>query len=133
MDLRPEAVLPFSLASRLFGALSVAPRETAYHLYTPVKSSDRNVSRELVELRGNISSAVSRVFGFNGLGLSHVKHVLEPEISYLFVPGVNQSNIPLMDEVDRINRSKRFYFCREQSILGKSRKPARRRAVGQQR
>jgi LPS-assembly protein len=123
MDLRPEAVLPFSLASRLFGALSVAPRETVYHLYTPVKSSDRNVSRELVELRGNIGSAVSRVFGFNGLGLSHVKHLLEPEISYLFVPGVNQSNIPIMDEVDRINRRNVFTFAVNNRFWGKAARP----------
>ncbi len=123
MDLRPEAVLPFSLASRLFGALSVAPRETIYHLYTPVKSSDRNVSRELVELRGNIGSAVSRVFGFNGLGLSHVKHVLEPEVSYLFVPGVNQSKIPIMDEVDRINRRNVFTFAVNNRFWGKVASP----------
>jgi LPS-assembly protein len=120
MDLRPEAVLPFSLASRLFGALSVAPRETVYHLYSPVKSSDRNLSRELVELRANIGSAVSRIFGFNSLGLSHVKHVVEPEVSYLFVPGVNQSRIPIMDEIDRINRRNVLTFAVTNRFWGKA-------------
>lgn len=120
MDLRPEAVLPFSLASRLFGALSVAPRETVYHLYSPVKSSDRNLSRELVELRANIGSAVSRIFGFTGLGLSHVKHVVEPEVSYLFVPGVNQSRIPIMDEIDRINRRNVLTFAVTNRFWGKT-------------
>lgn len=120
LDLRPEAVLPFQLASRLFGALSVAPRETVYHLYTPVQSSDRNVSRELVELRANINTAVSRVFAFNGLGLSYVKHVLEPEISYLFVPGANQSRIPIMDDIDRINRRNVFTFALTNRFWGKT-------------
>jgi len=119
-DFRPEAVLPFSLASRLFGSLSVAPRETVYHLYSPVKSSDRNVSRELVEIRGNVGTAVSRVFGFNGLGLSHVKHVLEPELSYLFVPGINQSRIPIMDEIDRINRRNVLTFALTNRFWGKA-------------
>lgn len=101
-DLRPEAVLPFRFASKLFGALSVAPRETLYHVYSPVKSGDHNLSRELVEVRGNVGTAVSRVFNFNALGLSRIKHVVEPELSYLFVPRIDQSRIPIMDEIDRI-------------------------------
>ncbi len=119
-DLRPEAILPFSLGSRVFGSASVAPRETVYHLYSPVKSSDHNVSRELVEMRANVGTAVSRVFGFNSLGLTHVKHVLEPEVSYLFVPGVNQSRIPIMDEIDRINRRNVLTFAVSNRFWGKS-------------
>ncbi len=119
LDLRPEFVLPFRLAPNLFGSLSAAPRETAYHLYSPVKSSDRNVSRELIELRGNIGTAVSRVFAFNSFGLGSVKHVLEPEVNYLFVPGVNQSKIPIMDGVDRVNRRNVLQFALTNRLWGK--------------
>ena len=121
-DLRPEAVLPFRLGSRFYGAVSAAPRATLYHLYSPppAGSSDHNVSRELVELRWNVGTAVSRVFAFNALGLSRIKHVLEPEISYLFIPGVNQSNIPIMDEVDRINRRNVFTFALTNRFWGKA-------------
>jgi LPS-assembly protein len=111
LDLRPEFVLPFRLASHLFGAFSVAPRQTLYHLYSNPNSSQRNISRELVELRGNVGTAVSRVFSFNRFGLSAIKHVLEPEVSYLFVPGVNQSKIPIMDGYDRVNRRNVFQFA----------------------
>jgi LPS-assembly protein len=103
-DLRPELVLPFQMASHLFGSVSVAPRETAYHLYTPVKASDRNLSRELVEVRGQIGTTLNRVFAWSGLGLAGVKHVIEPELNYLFVPHTDQSSIPLMDGTDRIGR-----------------------------
>jgi LPS-assembly protein len=104
LDLRPEVIAPFRFASYLFGSLSVAPRETVYHLYSPVKSSDRNVSRELVEIRGNIGTSLSRVFAWNTANLSAVKHVIEPELSYLFVPRTDQSRIPIMDGIDRVNR-----------------------------
>jgi LPS-assembly protein len=104
LDLRPEVVLPFRVASYLFGSLSVAPRETVYHLYSPVISSDRNISRELVEIRGNIGTYLSRVFSWGTPGSGGIRHVIEPDLSYLFVPGVNQSNIPIMDGVDRIRR-----------------------------
>jgi LPS-assembly protein len=118
-DFRPEVVLPFRLAPHVFGSLSAAPRETAYHLYSPVKSSDHNVSRELIELRGNIGTAVSRVFRFESLGLGRIKHVLEPELNYLFVPGVNQSKIPIMDGVDRINRRNVVQFAVNNRLWGK--------------
>ena len=104
LDLKPEVVLPFKLASYLFGAMSVAPRETAYYLYSPVISGDRGVSRELVEIRGNIGTTLSRIFSWGGPGTGAIRHVLEPELSYFFVPGVNQSNIPIMDGIDRVSR-----------------------------
>jgi LPS-assembly protein len=119
-DLRPELVFPFRLPPHFFGSLSAAPRETLYHVYSPVKSSDHNVSRELIELRGNVGTSLSRVFGFESLGISRVKHVIEPEISYLFVPGVNQSRIPIMDDVDRVNRRNVFTFAVTNRLWGKT-------------
>jgi LPS-assembly protein len=104
LDLRPEVVLPFRASSYLFGSLSVTPRATVYHLYSPVISSDSNVSRELVEIRGNIGTTLSRVFSWSGPGGGALRHVFEPELSYFFVPGVNQDNIPIMDSVDRVRR-----------------------------
>ena len=92
------------MSSYLFGSLSIAPRQTLYHLYEAVQSSDRNVSRELVEIRGNVGTAMSRVFQWNTLGLSRVKHVVEPELSYLFIPSTDQSRIPIMDGIDRVRR-----------------------------
>ena len=123
LDLRPELILPFRLASHWVGALSVAPRETAYHVYSPVKSNDRNISRELVEMRANIGTSVSRVFGFNNLGLSQIKHVIEPELSYLFVPSVDQSRIPIMDGVDRVNRRNVLTLALANRVWGKSINP----------
>jgi LPS-assembly protein len=111
LDLRPEVVFPFKLASYLFGSVSVAPRETAYYLYSPVNPGERGVSRELVEIRGNIGTTLSRVFSWGGSEAGSLRHVLEPELSYFFVPGVNQNNIPIMDAVDRISRRNVLTFA----------------------
>ena len=123
LDLRPELVLPFRFASHLVGSLGVAPRETAYHVYSPVNSNDRNISRELIEMRANIGTSVSRVFGFNSFGLSQIKHVVEPELSYLFVPSVNQSRIPIMDGIDRVNRRNVVTLALANRVWGKSINP----------
>ena len=120
LDLKPELLLPFRLANHFYGGFSVAPRETVYHLYSPVKSSDRNLSRELVEIRGNVGTSLNRVFAVDTFGLSRVKHVIEPELSYLFVPSVNQSHIPLMDNVDRINRRNVLTFALANRLWGKT-------------
>jgi LPS-assembly protein len=111
LDLRPEVVLPFRLASYLFGSVSVTPRETAYYLYSPVNPGDQGVSRELVEIRGNIGTTLSRVFSWNGPGGGAIRHVFEPELSYFFVPGVNQDKIPIMDDVDRVRRRNVVMFA----------------------
>ena len=123
-DLRPEAVLPFKLGSVVNGSVSVAPRETFYHLYsTPIDSSAHNVSRELVEIRGNLNTALSRIFAVDSLGLKQIKHVFEPGISYLFVPRVNQDDIPIMDNIDRINRRNVLTFAVNNRFWGKSPSP----------
>jgi LPS-assembly protein len=122
-DLRPELVLPFRMASDLFGSLSVAPRETAYHLYSPVRASDKNLSRELVEIRGQIGTTLNRVFAWSGLGLAGVKHVIEPELNYLFVPRTDQSSIPLMDGTDRIDRRNVFTLAISNRLWGKFANP----------
>ena len=123
LDLRPELIVPLRMSSYLFGSLSVAPRQTLYHLYQTEGSSDRNLSRELVEIRGNIGTSVSRVFSWNHWGVSRVKHVIEPELGYFFVPSTNQRSIPIMDGVDRINRRNVVTFGFTNRLWGKSVSP----------
>jgi LPS-assembly protein len=119
-DLRPEVALPFRAGSYLFGSLSVAPRETFYHLYTTVKSSDHNPSRELVEMRANVGTSLSRIFTPTAFGAATIKHVIEPELTYLFVPRTDQSRIPIMDATDRINRRNVITFALTNRFSGKS-------------
>jgi LPS-assembly protein len=121
VDLRPELVLPFNLANYLHGSFGVAPRETAYHLYDPTETPllaacfggvcrkvtrtyDRNSSRELVEVNGALGTSFGRVFNWDGEEIKRIKHVIEPEVKYLFVSQAGQSDIPIMDGVDRVNR-----------------------------
>jgi LPS-assembly protein len=130
VDLRPELALPFNLANYLQGSFGVAPRETAYHLYDPsespllavcrdtlpgpgtsIKCSQvnrrslaRNSSRELVEINGKLGTSFGRVFAWDGEDLKRIKHVVEPEVKYLFVSQAGQGDIPIMDGIDRVNR-----------------------------
>jgi len=44
------------------------------------------------------------VFDVGGENVQKRKHTIEPEVDYLFIPDVNQDDLPVYDFVDRINR-----------------------------
>ncbi|MFQ5542688.1 MAG: LPS assembly protein LptD, partial [Candidatus Binatia bacterium] len=46
--------------------------------------------------------------------------MIEPELSYLFIPGTNQEEIPIMDGTDRINRRNLLTFSLTNRLWGKS-------------
>jgi LPS-assembly protein len=142
-DIRPELALPFNLANYLHGSLSVAPRETLYHLYDnttsfstvscplpldkrscvknpeSLRSFTRNNSRELVEVTGNVGTSFGRVFSWNGAELQKINHLIEPEVSYLFVSHSKQNDIPIMDGVDRVNHRNLLSFSLTNRFWGK--------------
>ncbi len=119
LDLRPEVALPFQMSNYLFGSLNLAPRETVYHLYEAEASSDHNLSREVIELRGNVATSIGRIFDWGGEALQKIKHEIEPELSYLFIPHTQQQHIPVMDGVDRINRRNVLTFGLTNRFWGK--------------
>jgi len=118
-DLRPEVVAPFQLMPYVFGSFRVALRETAYHLHDTEGIFDRNSSRELVEVRNHFGTSVGRTFDWNGASLKKIRHVIEPGVSYLFIPFTNQDDIPIMDGVDRINRRNVVTFSLVNRLWGR--------------
>jgi hypothetical protein len=110
----------------LRGSFNAAPRETVYYLYSTAGpgSFDRGKSRTLAELSWNVGTSIGRVFDFGGAELRKIKHTIEPELRYLFIPGVSQSGIPLMDGIDRINRRNVATFSLTNRFWGKFAQPS---------
>src|SRR5205807_2536491 len=115
-DLAPELLLPFHLGRALHGSLSGEVRETAYHLTNDVQVArvvpssgaasffraapelprlDTDRTRELAEVHGQVGTELARVFTFRHLGLEKLRHTIEPELAYLFVPQVGR---PIFDQ-----------------------------------
>jgi hypothetical protein len=107
------------LAPYFLGSFDLALRETAYHLYRDEGLFDRNKSRELLEFRGRVGTSLGRIFNLDGSYLKKMKHVIEPEMSYLFIPHSKQSDIPIMDGVDRVNRRNLLTFSLTNRMWGK--------------
>jgi LPS-assembly protein len=114
-DLAPDLLLPFHLGRMLNGSLTGRVRETAYHLTdreqvafavpdpgVPFRggfvrapeprlpSLKADHTRELGEVQGRLGTALERVFTFRHLGFEKLKHTLEPEMQYLFVPPLHR-------------------------------------------
>ncbi len=118
-DIFPRIDLRLPLGRSLSGSIGAGVRETAYAL-----TQDRTVGglngqatgaeadtlinlpstshREIFEVRGDLRTGFSRVFDFQHFGLSRLKHTIEPQLGYLYIPAVNQDELPLFDGDDRI-------------------------------
>lgn len=110
-DVAPEMFLPFRLGRVLNGSLTGRLRETAYHLTdteqvglvvadtgvnkqfraTPeLPALDSNRTQESAEVIGRLGTELTRVYDFHHLGFEKLKHTIEPEIAYLYVPNVSR-------------------------------------------
>jgi hypothetical protein len=118
-DLAPELFLPLQLGRWVHGSVMGSVRETAYHLtdreqvafvvpndpFVPSTDPDferfrvapelarleQDHTRELAEVHARAGTEFSRVFAFPHFGLDKVKHTIEPEVQYLYVPSVGKT------------------------------------------
>ncbi|MFI5365602.1 MAG: LPS-assembly protein LptD [Candidatus Binatia bacterium] len=124
VDVEPAATVPLPLGRYLFGAVRASLRETAYHLTEDNVSETgqdlpRDASRETMSVGAEVGTEVDRIYSVHWLGLEKIKHTLEPQISYLYVPSVGQDELPLFDGVDRTNRRNLFTYGVVSRFIGK--------------
>lgn len=110
-DFAPGLFLPFRLGRVLHGSVGGQVRETAYHLTNDEQVAlvlparrfrtapelprlDDNRTQESAEVRARTGTEFARVFTFRRFGLEKLKHTLEPEAQYLYVPAVSR---PIFD------------------------------------
>ena len=103
----------------------------------PVDSTDnhpglqyrQSESRETLEAKMQISTEFYRVYDGEMISkisdlykVSKWMHTIEPMISYQYSPRVNQDDIPVFDEVDRIPYTNEVTFGITQRLIGKPEK-----------
>ena len=127
-DLAPWVSVPFSLGRYFFGSVKVTGRETVYHMSSredgrPTLPNEgrlrRNQARELVQFQAEIGTRLSRVYDVGWGGLLKLQHIVEPHVSFSYVPPVDQDDLPLYDALDRINRRSLFVYGVSNRLLGK--------------
>jgi LPS-assembly protein len=77
-------------------------------------------SREIFELHGNVGTELARIYDFPHFGLDKLRHTIEPQVEYLYVPPVDQADLPVFDGIDRINKRSLITYGFASRLLGRT-------------
>jgi LPS transport system D/LptD protein len=130
-DLNPQVTLPWRLGDYIYGFGTIGGRETVYDTggdvidVIPVGTHGRIwnnglalgplvqgglQARELVYTSAGIATELEKVYDLHWESLEKIKHTIEPFANYTYIPNVDQSSLPLFDEVDRIEGRSLFEY-----------------------
>ena len=104
-DLYPALHLPLDLAPGVTAVSSVALRETAY---TDSSLPDGQRNRVFVEARERLATRLMRRFDLSGGPFHSFTHVVEPSLTYQYLPWVEQRSFPQFDIVDFVSPQNRL-------------------------
>jgi lipopolysaccharide assembly outer membrane protein LptD (OstA) len=116
-DLYPALHLPLDLGPWLSSTSSVALRET---VYTQSQPPGGDTTRFLVEVSERLGTRLLRRFDEPGFGLRRLTHVVEPSLTYLYVPWQDQRSLPQFDRIDFISPQNRLIARLGNQWLGRS-------------
>jgi LPS-assembly protein len=94
VDLFPRVSLPLKWDGIEFNT-ELSGRET---WYAGINDQQQFTSREMWSFQTGLGSDLYRVYDTGSATLPRIKHILRPEITYQYIPFVDQSNIPYFDQ-----------------------------------
>jgi len=106
-DFFPGLELPVALTPWLTGTTMGAFRETAY---TQNEQSGGISNRVLAEVGERLTSRFARRFDEPGFGLQRLTHIVEPSLTYLYVPWTDQQSLPQFDSTDFVSPQNRLIY-----------------------
>jgi LPS-assembly protein len=126
-DLFPRISYPVRLLNVLKLESNVGVRETFYRPYNdPTHQLNEWKSRETFEVGGEMSTEFYRVYDAtkvsNLFKVAKWMHTIEPMVSYQYIPRVNQNDLPIFDEVDRIPYTNQVTYGITQRLVGRPEK-----------
>ena len=106
VDLHPRVYYPVSLGKYVDFEPSVGGRETIWRVEEyeddTTGKEDRLESREIYDLKADLSTEISRVFNLKGTSVDKIKHAIKPRVVYEYIPDLEQEDLP--DFVSRIDK-----------------------------
>jgi LPS-assembly protein len=131
LDISPQLTVPWRLGDYLFGFGTLGVRETLYSVsghgiaVTPVGTNGQIFnnglalgplasggfhSREMIYGTTGIGSEVEKIYDVGHFGIDKLKNTIEPFATYSYVPTIDQSALPLFDQLDRIEPRSLFTY-----------------------
>jgi LPS-assembly protein len=123
-DIYPRVYYPIGLPPYLTIEPSAGLRETVWDQYksdaADAWSSDQYFHRELYDARLALFTDFSRSYNVDQGDLKRIRHAVRPELSYTYVPEVEQEDLPLIDSKDRIENRSRIAYSLTNTLTSKS-------------
>jgi len=113
VDFFPRISLPLKWGGVEFNS-ELGGRET---WYAGVSEGDESRSRTLWDFQTGLAADMYRVFDTGIEGVPKIKHVLRPEITYTYIPDVDQTNIPYYDQP--VPKTNAIFYGFTNRIIGK--------------
>lgn len=108
LDMFPRLSTPVPLSPYLESRAEVGVRNTSYMVKSygdGTWDQDETPSRSLFNLHGEVGTTLLRNFSLTGGEIDSWDHRLRPYVEYDYLPKTNQDDLPLFDEVDRIENA----------------------------
>jgi LPS-assembly protein len=80
---------------------------------------DEFESREIPDFTASTSTILSRIFEGGWWKIDRWKHQIEPEISYTYIPRVDQDDVPIFDDLDRIDYTNAITYGLTNTLSGR--------------
>jgi len=127
-DIYPRFYLPYSVKHYFTIEPSVGLRETIWRFdKEEFRSSDKQTStRELYDIKVDLFSEVYQVFNLEGKRVERIKHIIRPNIIYDYIPEKDQSDLPSLDDIDRIEKKNLITYSLTNTFISKSKKTTRK-------
>jgi len=131
-DIYPRFYLPYSYRQYFTIEPSVGLRETIWHFdKQEYSSSDKKIlTRELYDIKVDLSSEVYHVFNIEGARVSRIKHTVRPQIIYDYIPEKDQSELPSLDGIDRVAKINLITYSLTNTLTSKSKTISGQKSVG---
>ncbi len=131
LDATPTVTVPFLWGNYLNAYASATAESTAYNYsgnnvdVIPVGTEGRLYNnalalgapadtgqyfREIPYGQAGVSSVLERIYDVEWKDIEKLKHTIQPIANYYYVPDMNQSQLPLWDQIDRIDPRSMFYM-----------------------
>jgi LPS-assembly protein len=119
IDLQPRLSIPLKPFDIVRFEPWVGYRETIYFPNDPLGRYEEVTSRELYDAGASLGTTISRVFPLKAGKVQGLKHIIEPEVVYQYLPRVYQWDNPFFDEKDRISQFNGFRWALTNYVIGK--------------
>ncbi len=128
LDLHPRLSFPLMLMKAVRLEPEAGFRETLYlPRHGPRSPSDGErmmnefETREIPDFTVSTSTLLGRIFEGGWGWIERWKHQIEPEISYTYIPRVSQDDLPVFDELDRIDYTNAITYGLTNTLSGRIR------------